>query len=81
MAGFEQIVVALGSPTGDRSLVAYAALLARLGAAREVRFAHVADPSESSTARALVFEKYQPRYDGDLTSWRETALPVALDLA
>jgi sulfate permease, SulP family len=48
MAGFDQIVVALGSPTGDRSLIAYAALLARLGAAREVRFAHVADPSESA---------------------------------
>lgn len=41
----------------------------------------VADPSESSTARTSVFEKYQSRYDGDLTSWRETALPVAIDLA
>lgn len=48
MAGFDQIVVALGSPSGDRSLIAYAALIARLGAAREVRFAHVADPSESA---------------------------------
>ena len=41
----------------------------------------VADPPESSTARSLVFEKYQPRYDGDLTSWRETALPVAPGLS
>lgn len=45
MTGFDQIVVALGSPDGDRTLIDYAALLARLGATREVRFAHVADPA------------------------------------
>ena len=28
----------------------------------------------------LVFEKYAPRYDGDLTEWRERALPIAIDL-
>ena len=39
-----------------------------------------ADASEAAEARRLVFEKYQPRYDGDLTSWRATSLPVALDL-
>ena len=35
---------------------------------------------EEQLARRLVFEKYQSRYDGDLTSWRERALPVALDV-
>ena len=36
---------------------------------------------EEQTARRLVFEKYQAGYDGDLSGWRERALPVALDLA
>ena len=28
----------------------------------------------------LVFDKYRSRYDGDLTSWRATSLPIALDV-
>jgi deazaflavin-dependent oxidoreductase (nitroreductase family) len=40
----------------------------------------IAGDPEESEARRLVFDKYQPRYDGDLTSWRASALPVALDL-
>jgi deazaflavin-dependent oxidoreductase (nitroreductase family) len=36
---------------------------------------------EAERARSLVFAKYAPRSDGDLTDWRERALPVALDLA
>ena len=39
-----------------------------------------AGTAEIGEARRLVFEKYQPRYTGDLTSWRATSLPVALDL-
>ena len=38
------------------------------------------DDDEARLARTLVFDKFQPRYDGDLTSWRQRALPVALDL-
>jgi deazaflavin-dependent oxidoreductase (nitroreductase family) len=38
------------------------------------------DSDEAERARALVFDKYQPRYDGDLLEWRERSLPVALDL-
>ena len=34
---------------------------------------------ESRRARDLVFAKYQPRSSGDLSSWRERSLPVALD--
>ena len=40
----------------------------------------VGDPDEDRHARTVVFEKYQPRNDGELASWRERALPVALDL-
>jgi deazaflavin-dependent oxidoreductase (nitroreductase family) len=40
----------------------------------------VDDASERASAAALVFEKYQPGYGGDLSSWRDTALPVAIDL-
>lgn len=40
----------------------------------------VADPRERRLARALVYRKYTERYADDLTSWRRTALPVAVDL-
>ena len=36
---------------------------------------------EEQRARTLVFEKYASRNAGDLTGWREAALPVAIDLA
>lgn len=38
------------------------------------------DADEADRARTLVFEKYQPRYDGDLLEWRDRSLPVAVDL-
>jgi deazaflavin-dependent oxidoreductase (nitroreductase family) len=41
------------------------------------------DPSgiwEDAHARRIVFDKYQPR-SGGLEGWRESALPVALDVA
>ena len=40
----------------------------------------VTDAGERETAARLVFEKYQPRYSGDLTAWRERSLPVAIRL-
>ena len=40
----------------------------------------VDDPAEDRRARTLVFDKYQPRYAGELVSWRARALPVAIDL-
>jgi hypothetical protein len=40
----------------------------------------VADPGEDERARRLLFEKYAPRYSGDLHRWRREALPVAVDL-
>lgn len=40
----------------------------------------IENPAEQERARSLVFDKYSPRGHGDLTGWRERALPVALDL-
>lgn len=40
----------------------------------------VAGTDEDARARTLVFEKYQPGNEGSLVSWRESALPVALDV-
>jgi len=40
----------------------------------------IQDAVESRRARTLVFGKYQPRNRGNLEGWRESALPVALDL-
>jgi deazaflavin-dependent oxidoreductase (nitroreductase family) len=37
------------------------------------------DADEAERARDLVFDKYQPRYDGSLVEWRARSLPVALD--
>lgn len=48
MTDFDQLVVALGSVDGDSSLIAYGAMLARLGGAKEVRFVHVTEPSAQS---------------------------------
>ena len=42
--------------------------------------ARVAEGDEAELARTLVFDKYAPRYDGDLTDWRVRALPIAIDL-
>ncbi len=40
----------------------------------------VEDPEEDALARRLLLEKYRPRYEGDLSEWGRTALPVAVDL-
>ena len=40
----------------------------------------VDDPEEDELARRLVHDKYAPGYGGDLTSWRRSALPVAIDI-
>jgi deazaflavin-dependent oxidoreductase (nitroreductase family) len=40
-----------------------------------------ASSDEDELARDLVTGKYQPTYGGDLSGWRRSALPVAVDLA
>jgi deazaflavin-dependent oxidoreductase (nitroreductase family) len=39
----------------------------------------VTDPHEDRLARDAVHDKYAVRYSGDLTGWRESALPIAVD--
>jgi deazaflavin-dependent oxidoreductase (nitroreductase family) len=50
------------------------------GTVHNARGRVVVDSDEARRARSLVFDKYSVRYNGDLTSWREEALPVAIDL-
>ena len=40
----------------------------------------VEDEGEAELARRMLFDKYQPTYRSDLTSWRRRSLPVAVDL-
>jgi deazaflavin-dependent oxidoreductase (nitroreductase family) len=40
----------------------------------------VTDLDEDERARKLVHDKYAGSYGGDLSRWRRTALPVAVDL-
>jgi deazaflavin-dependent oxidoreductase (nitroreductase family) len=41
----------------------------------------VTAPDEDHLARELVFAKYQPGYGGDLSGWRNRALPIAIDFS
>lgn len=53
----------------------------RIGRRRFAGRARVVEKkAEGALARRLLFEKYTPGYSGSLTSWRDTALPVAIDL-
>lgn len=53
-----------------------------LGAYRFAGRARIVDDlGEDERARSLVHDKYAPGYGGDLSRWRRTALPVAVDLA
>ena len=64
-----------------RNLVADSTVTVRVGGATFAATARVVDdPDEARRARTLVFDKYQPRYSGKLEGWRESALPVAVDL-
>lgn len=51
------------------------------GVVHAARARAVGAGDEDERARALVFGKYAPRSATDLTSWRERALPVAVELA
>jgi F420H(2)-dependent quinone reductase len=54
----------------------------RVGTVRWAGLARlVTDPDEDRLARDLVAGKYQPTSSGDLRTWRDTALPVAIDVA
>jgi deazaflavin-dependent oxidoreductase (nitroreductase family) len=40
----------------------------------------VSDRAEDERARTLVHDKYAGSYGGDLSGWRRSALPIAVDL-
>jgi deazaflavin-dependent oxidoreductase (nitroreductase family) len=75
---------------GDRSdwvrnLLRHPEVTVRLGgrdAARLPGRARLVEPAsdEDELARRLVAGKYQPGYGGDLSGWRRSGLPVAVDL-
>jgi deazaflavin-dependent oxidoreductase (nitroreductase family) len=50
------------------------------GEARAGRARVLGSGEEAERARSLLHGKYAPRYHGDLTRWRQHALPVAIDL-
>jgi deazaflavin-dependent oxidoreductase (nitroreductase family) len=77
-------LLAGGGTSSDwvQNLVADPAVLVELdGAVRSAHGRVVEDGQEAERARSLVVDKYAPRYEGDLTAWRERALPVAVELA
>ena len=39
----------------------------------------VSDPDEDAAARGLLYAKYNPSYGGDLASWRDEALVIAIE--
>jgi deazaflavin-dependent oxidoreductase (nitroreductase family) len=83
LAGDTFFLLSGGGETADwvRNLRAEPAVTVRVGAtAWPGRARVVADDDEAGRARRLVFEKYQPGYGGSLTRWRDTALPVAIDV-
>jgi len=64
-----------------RNLRADPAVTVRVGDVTHSAHARVIeDASEARVARDLVFAKYQTESSGDLSGWRESALPVALDI-
>lgn len=40
----------------------------------------VLEEGEAGRARRLLYEKYSRRFEGSLERWRDSALPVAVDL-
>ncbi len=74
-------LLAGGGPTADwvRNLQADPAVTVRVGEDRRRGRAYVvSDTEEAETARALLVEKYQPGYSGDLAGWRDRGLPVGV---
>lgn len=64
-----------------RNLVAHPAVSVRIGSRELPAIARLVDDDvESSHARGLLYAKYADTYAGDLGKWRDTALPVAVDV-
>jgi deazaflavin-dependent oxidoreductase (nitroreductase family) len=71
---------------GDRSdwvrnLRRHSDVRVRLGSLdTEAQARVVTADDEDALARRIVTDKYQSSYGGDLSGWRESALPIAIDL-
>ena len=64
-----------------RNLIAEPRVSVRIGDRTLAGRARVVDDrDEDAVARRLLFEKYSDGYSGDLSDWRDTALPIAVDL-
>ena len=64
-----------------QNLLAEPTVVVEIGGDSRSARGRVLEPgSEAERARSLVFAKYSPRYAGDLTGWRQRALPVAIDI-
>jgi hypothetical protein len=74
------------SGAGERSdwvknVLRQPAVIVEIGTGRfEGRARGITDGAEDERARALVHDKYAPGHGGDLTSWRHSSLPIAVDL-
>lgn len=83
-AGATLFMLAGGGERSDwvRNLQADPEVTVRVRDVAYAATARVLEPgtAEDARARTLVFEKYAPGYSGSLASWRESALPVALDV-
>jgi len=65
-----------------RNLRVEPAVTVRVGDTTYAARARIVDPEsdEDERARRLVFDKFAPRYSGDLLEWRGRALPVAIEV-
>ncbi len=65
-----------------RNIVANSSVTVDVNGVKYVGFGRILSPAttEDRLARRLVHAKYQPTYAGSLERWRESALPVAIDL-
>lgn len=83
---YRQSTVYLLSGGGDRSdwvlnLIQTPEVRVRVGGGDHPGVGRIVTvPHEDRLARDAVFDKYALRYPGDLTRWREMALPIAIDL-
>ncbi len=64
-----------------RNLMASPDVILEIRDRKRTTRARVLEPGtdEEELARRLLVEKYQPGYGEDLSSWRRTSLPVAID--
>ena len=64
-----------------RNLMVSPDVVLEIGERKRITRACVLEPGteEDDRARRLLVEKYQPGYGEDLSGWRRTSLPVAID--